>query len=78
MPLPSERQIGVMSVSGRLTPGLSFFNEASFHFLTFPRKMFASTVPVIFRCGGAPGRLYMIDVPDACHGICTQPLQALN
>src|SRR5215211_1113669 len=64
--------------SGRFTPGFSFLIAGSSHFLILSRKTFASTGPVIFRCGGNPGRLYATDVDESAHGIWTQPLHAAN
>src|SRR5262245_26535028 len=67
-----------MSVSGSFTFEFSDWIRGSFHFLIVPRKISASTGPVIFRLFGTSGRLYAIDVAERAHGICTQPLQAAN
>src|SRR5258708_5161917 len=57
VPLPSDRCATVISLSGRFTPGLSFFNAASFHFLMVPRKMAASVSPVNLSWAVTPSML---------------------
>jgi hypothetical protein len=49
----------------------------SFHDLIVPRNMPARIEPVSFRCFGASGTLYGIDVPASAHGTWKQPLQAV-
>ena len=48
------------------------------YFEICPMKILASVGPSMWRRFLTPGRLYMIDVPPSAHGICSQPLQALN
>ena len=57
VPEPSERCTTVMSVAGRVTPGLSLTIAGSFHFVILPRTMSASTGPVNFSRRETPGRL---------------------
>src|SRR5712691_8692633 len=45
VPEPSERCTTVMSESGSFTPGFSAAMALSFHFVTLPRKMSASSAP---------------------------------
>src|SRR6476661_3782099 len=45
VPDSSERWTTVMFDDGRLTPGFIFAMAGSFHFLIFPRKMFAIVGP---------------------------------
>src|ERR1700758_2889481 len=68
----------VIFVLGRLTPLLSAAIAGSFHVVIWPEKILASVGPSMCSRFLTPGRLYMIDVPPSAHGICSQPLQALN
>ena len=78
MPEPSERWAIVIAVLGSETPGLSFAIAGSFQVLICPKKIFASVGPSMCSRFLTPGRLYMIDVAPSAHGICSQPLQAVN
>ena len=49
VPDESERCTTVIVVLGRLTPGFSAAIAELFHFVIFPRKMFASVGPSSFR-----------------------------
>ncbi|OLC37241.1 MAG: hypothetical protein AUH81_06615 [Candidatus Rokubacteria bacterium 13_1_40CM_4_69_5] len=57
VPEPSERWTTTMSVAGSDVPGLTLARRASFHLVTFPRKMSAITSGVNFSCWLTPGRL---------------------
>jgi hypothetical protein len=57
VPDSSERWQTVMPLSGRLTPALSLAIAGSFHFLIFPRKMFAIVGPSIFAPFSTPETL---------------------
>src|SRR5216684_4039347 len=70
VPLPSERCTTVISLSGRFTPGLSFFSAASFHFLMVPRKMPASVSPVNLSVAVTPSILYVGTTPPSTVGKC--------
>src|SRR4029450_483003 len=68
----------VMSRSGRDLPLFSFLIAGSFHFLIFPRKMLATTWPVMRRWFGRASPRYAIEGAGRAHGICTHPLHAPN
>ncbi len=78
VPELSERWAIVIAVLGSDTPLLSAAIAGSFHLVICPMKIFASVGPSMCRRFLTPGRLYMIAVPPSTHGICSQPLQAVN
>ncbi len=57
VPLASARRTTVMSVSGRVTPGLAAFSLGSLHLVILPRKMPTYTSRGSLRPFGLPGRL---------------------
>src|SRR4051812_35929961 len=58
VPDSSERWQTVMSSPGSPTPEFCFAIDGSFHFLTLPRKMFATVGPSSLRPLATPDRLY--------------------
>ena len=78
VPLLSERWMTVIARSGRALPLLSFLIAGSFHFLIWPRKMPATTFPLMWMWFGSASPLYAIAVAESAHGICAQPLQAAS
>ena len=70
VPDPSDRCTTVMSLTGRLTPGLSFVTAGSFHFVTLPRKMSASNGPENFNSAVTPGMLYTGRTAPSTVGKC--------
>src|ERR687888_1636582 len=68
----------VIARSGSDLPLFCFLIAGSFHFLIFPRKMFAIVLPSSRMWFGRPSPRYAIDVADSAHGIWTQPLHAAN
>ncbi len=65
-------------VLGRLTPLFSFWIAGSFQVVIWPMKILASVGPSMCRRFLTPGRLYITEVAASAHGICTQPLHAVN
>ena len=57
VPEPSERCTTTMSVAGNETPAFTLAIAGSFHFVTLPRKMSASSGPVNLRSALRPGTL---------------------
>src|SRR5260370_3309262 len=74
VPLPSERCTTWMATSGRVTPELSAAISASFHLVTWPRKMSAIVLPLNWRRGSAGDplgafRLYEIATAPSAAGM---------
>src|SRR5262245_10413034 len=57
VPLPSDRWMTTMSLLGRFTPGLAFFNSGSLHFVILPRKIPAKASGVKLSSCVTPGML---------------------